>query len=44
MHLNFKNVANDYFSIYLENILEHFSMLSLMVFAALETDFYCSQT
>ena len=34
----------DYFSIDLENILEHFSMLSLMVFAALDTDFYCSQT
>ena len=44
MHLNFKNVAKGYFSIDLEIILEHFSMLSMMVFAALETDFYCSQT
>ena len=44
MDLNFTNLAKGYFDIYLENSLEHFFMLSLMVLAALETDFYCSQT
>ena len=43
-HLNFTNLAKGYFDIYLENSLKHFFMLSLMVLAALETDFYCSRT